>query len=79
MKFEIFEYLRLTHSKSRCKEFEQQFVGVLFLMLGRYFTIRWSLIFNARKVFFTLQMLSQALVANLLAVKMPRIHNFLKL
>ena len=24
MKFEIIEYLRLTHSKSRCKEFERQ-------------------------------------------------------
>ena len=24
MKFEILEYLRLTHSKSRCKEFERQ-------------------------------------------------------
>ena len=37
------------------------------------------LIFNPRKVFFTLQMLSQALFAKVLAVKMPRIHNFLKL
>ena len=39
----------------------------------------WSLIFNSRKVFFTLQMLSQALFAKILTLKMPRIHNFLKL
>ena len=39
----------------------------------------WSLIFNPGKVFFTLQMLYQALFAKLLAVKMPRIHNFHKL
>ena len=36
----------------------------------------WSLIFTPRKVSFTLQMLSEALFAKLLAVKLPEFTNF---